>query len=113
MPERQFVDREGRSWEVWEVCPDAVERRLTSDPARAPEGEERRHAERRAHLRIPDRLRSGWLAFETAGQRRRLAPFPERWRSLTDLELEALLAQSRLVPRLAVPSESSRGPQPD
>lgn len=104
MPERTFVDAVGRHWEVWEVCPDVVERRMSGEHAQIPEGPkgpggtERRHGERRAHIRVPEPLRDGWLAFETEGQRRRLAPVPARWRTMTDGELEALLRDARQVP---------------
>lgn len=100
MPERAFFDRAGQRWEVWEVCPDVVERRLERNRGLPPGGIERRRGERRGHLRVPNPLRDGWLAFESEGQRRRLAPVPERWRTLPDDELEALLAKARVVPRL-------------
>lgn len=100
MPERQFFDRNGRSWQVWEVCPDVVERRLSGEHAtfsELPAGKERRRGERRVRLRVPDPLRHGWLAFETDGQRRRLAPVPAEWRALTDAQLARLLDTARVV----------------
>lgn len=97
MPERRFFDRAGRPWEVWEVCPDVVERRLSGEHTSIPVENERRHGERRAHLRVPDPLRHGWLAFETLGQRRRLAPVPSGWRSMDDDELARLLDDARVV----------------
>lgn len=103
MPERAFFDHTGRRWEVWEVCPDVVERRLARDAGQPPDGVERRRGERRTHLRVPNPLRDGWLAFESAEQRRRLAPVPDRWRALSDDALEALLAEARVVRRVGPP----------
>jgi hypothetical protein len=44
---------------------------------------------------LPEEYREGWLAFESAhGEKRRLAPIPEDWESLSDKELAALCAQT-------------------
>ena len=50
---------------------------------------------------LPEQYREGWLAFESAhGEKRRLAPVPQDWESLTDRELSALCAQATApVPR--------------
>lgn len=40
---------------------------------------------------LPEEYREGWLAFESGhGEKRRLAPVPKNWESLTDQELTAL-----------------------
>lgn len=106
MPERQFFDDRGQRWEVWEVCPDAVERRLSGgnravedeDQPSALDFPDRRRGERRTHMRVPETLRDGWLAFESTDQRRRLAPVPEHWRSMGEEELRELLSQAHVVP---------------
>jgi hypothetical protein len=44
---------------------------------------------------LPEAYREGWLAFESAhGEKRRLAPVPQNWESLTDRELSALCAEA-------------------
>lgn len=44
---------------------------------------------------LPEAYREGWLAFESAhGEKRRLAPVPKDWESLTDRELSAMCAQA-------------------
>lgn len=50
---------------------------------------------------LPEEYRGGWLAFESAhGEKRRLAPVPNDWESLTGAELAALCAlASPQIPR--------------
>jgi hypothetical protein len=44
---------------------------------------------------LPEEYREAWLAFESAhGEKRRVAPVPKDWESLTDQELSALCAQA-------------------
>ena len=64
MAHRRFVDRSGREWEVWSVNPTKA----------GPE------------------MAKGWLCFESAGEKRRLAPFPRSWEGLDDRDLPTLLA---------------------
>ncbi len=46
-----------------------------------------------------DRRESGWLLFVSEGdERRRLAPVPAGWASLSDVELEACCMRARQVP---------------
>jgi hypothetical protein len=54
----------------------------------------RRAAERRGHneYRVPlaTKFSHGWLCFETKGEKRRLAPYPESWVDMNDEELTEL-----------------------
>ena len=43
-------------------------------------------------------LQNGWLCFERGVERRRHAPIPRDWSSLTDLELAQLWERARPVP---------------
>ncbi len=77
---RRFVDARGTEWEVW-----AVGARLTM--ADAPP---------------PPRARKGaqdgpCLRFESATQRRSLAPYPARWEAMSVDELAALCQSARPV----------------
>jgi hypothetical protein len=94
---RTFRDALGRVWEVWPVTVEYMERR--ADPAGGPiTGAERR---RRPSFRprVAPQWKGGWLAFETTGEKRRLAPFPENWSERTDVELERLCAKAvRVAP---------------
>jgi hypothetical protein len=43
-------------------------------------------------------LESGWLAFVSRDERRRLAPFPSGWEGVGATELERLCAMARVAP---------------
>lgn len=84
---REFRDADGVEWVVF----------LTA-----------RSVARDQHL--PEEYREGWLVFESAhGEKRRLAPVPKDWQSLTDAELSALSAHATPQgprKRAAPPSET-------
>lgn len=69
-PQRTFTGADGAVWSVRAVQP------LGVGPGN--------------HSRLPDAFRSGWLAFECEGRKRRLSPIPEDWDQLGDEELEEL-----------------------
>ena len=81
MAHRAFQDSDGRRWEVWDVHPASVE------PRRA------------GRIHLPVELREGWLAFQTGGESRRLAPIPATWPSMSDDDLTATLARAPQIPR--------------
>lgn len=73
---REFRDAEGAEWFVFFTA---------------------RSIARDQHL--PQEYREGWLAFESAaGEKRRLAPVPENWESLSGHELTALCAAATPQP---------------
>jgi hypothetical protein len=75
MPHRRFVDDEGQVWHVWETYP-----RQTSELRQvAPE------------------FAGGWLAFESAKEKRRLAPIPEGWETMSDAELGRLRSEATFI----------------
>jgi hypothetical protein len=47
--------------------------------------------------RVSDRLRAGWLAFQTSDEKRRLSPIPPDWEAVSDDELLRLLEQATKV----------------
>ena len=112
MGHRSFTDRSGVLWNVWDVVPQWTERRSGGDRRRPEEDpdadppvlERRRQVQRRgetgdgSRVRIAAGLSRGWLAFESAGDKRRLAPVPAGWESLSDAELEALCAKATQAP---------------
>jgi hypothetical protein len=77
---REFRDRQGRAWRVWEVRP-GLGRPL-----------------RELHRYLGDFV-NGWLAFGSLDDdiRRRLPKFPPDWLQMSDRELEALLYQAAEV----------------
>lgn len=104
MTHRRIKDGAGRSWDVWEVYPAAVERRMSGEfPAVKGDGlsDDDGHstAERRREVRllIPAQLQHGWLAFQAGDDRRRFVPVPDGWSTLDEEELVALLMQAERV----------------
>jgi hypothetical protein len=90
---KTFRDAAGRVWEVWPVSVAYLERRANPEMSRPPQGRERR---RRPSFRqrLTPPWSGGWLTFETKGEKRRLAPYPEDWSEKTDAELETLCARA-------------------
>jgi hypothetical protein len=77
MPLREFTDRTGATWRVWETRPNTG--RGTLRPG----------------------FVDGWLTFEHGADtpdvtRRRLAPIPAGWADLPELELRRLCLEARL-----------------
>jgi len=73
---RGFVDSDHVVWTVWEV--------QWQGASRAP--------------RVRAELAGGWLAFQSRKERRRLAPIPEAWDALSDVELECLCRLADAAP---------------
>ena len=97
MTHRTFRDRQGRIWDVWQVHPSAAERRFTqrrvidddrTDGLERRSGDERRLGERDTRAPVAAEFAAGWLCFETAGEKRRLAPVPEGWDRADDDTIE-------------------------
>jgi hypothetical protein len=79
MAVRDFVDANNVSWRVWPVTPDALQPRTAAEDYLGDFSE-------------------GWLCFESATERRRLANYPRDWERLADGDLCSLLAAASLVP---------------
>lgn len=89
MPLRSFVAPDGAVWQVWGVAPPGglgvraqrrVRDRRSPDPVILYKGPDRRQGERRRPpLGFAPALESGWLVFESARGKRRLAPPPDGW----------------------------------
>jgi hypothetical protein len=105
-PHRTFLDDLARLWNAWDVIPAWGERRTTERRARAesPGAQlvERRTHERRRHrglrISLPPRLAQGWVAFEHAEERRRVAPIPEGWDQLPENGLRELWRHAEHLP---------------
>ena len=92
MAHRVFRDGKGKEWDVWEVVPTAVERRIAVSAPRPAAVERRKVKETR--VVVPDALQKGWLAFQCGRERRRLSPIPNDWEEMTNAELIELLNQA-------------------
>ena len=80
-----FTDSKGTEWLVTEI----------SDPSMGSIASER--------LRMPE-FKTGWLLFQSEHAKKRLAPFPDDWRSMPSAELEKLCAKARTAPTSSSPS---------
>ena len=111
MSHRSFVDRFGRTWDAWTVVPEKVERRLRTADEPGPT-ERRTHREYRVPMDEP--WLNGWLAFDGAEGKRRLAPVPVNWVTMTDAELERLCESATPVqPAFREPREPGAPDNPE
>jgi hypothetical protein len=78
MAVREFVDKRGVSWKVWDITPDSI------------------HRVARLEFLLGE-FEEGWLTFESASERRRLPELPEGWMHLSDGGLEALCERATVV----------------
>jgi hypothetical protein len=90
MAVRDFVDANGVSWRVWPVTPEALQPKTAAEDYLGDYGE-------------------GWLCFESAAERRRLARYPTEWEDLSDEDLCSLLRSAAIVPA----RKSMHFPPPD
>ena len=95
MPHRQFKDQKQVNWEVWDVHPGEVERRLRTErePARS-----QRAANDAPRAAVARDLAKGWLCFESMELKRRLWPIPDGWERMNEMELAELCAQAKEAP---------------
>ena len=104
MPYRPFADEQGRSWEIWDVRPERIERRGAERRQEQPTpwtGLERRVSDRRqkreVRMRLTHPLSEGWLVFKSDEEKRRLSPIPANWESLRGQYLRALWEKAEVI----------------
>ena len=95
MAHRVFRDSSGRRWDVWNVKPSVFERRRDVAPAIPPAEERRRRHQ--ARMKVSAEWVNGWLAFQTLGEKRRLADYPRDWMEVGDDALEQLCDRAIVV----------------
>ena len=94
MAVRDIQDEDGTSWKVWAVMQSSIH------PKTAAEDYLGEYSE-------------GWLCFECATQRRRLARYPQDWDKLPDKELVRLLKTAQPVtPRKHTPPKPGDSANP-
>ena len=77
---RDFIDSVGVAWTVREIASPSLVGTL-------------------ARVLERDRRRGGWLVFESdEGEKRRLAPYPPDWRTMSDFEIERWCMKATQVP---------------
>ena len=79
MAVRDIVDQKGVKWRVWAVQRSSIHPKTAAEDFLGDYGE-------------------GWLCFESANERRRLARFPQDWDRMVDKDLMGLLAKAAVVP---------------
>jgi hypothetical protein len=110
MPHRNFVDRDGIQWNVWDTRPQWADRRVNPDRRVTPVDddtvdppvlERRRCADRRQgvsdglrRVKLGGGMSGGWLTFESERERRRLSPIPAGWEDAPQNELAGLCARA-------------------
>lgn len=98
MAHREFTDSIGRVWNVWSVVPERAERRRKSSEASGV-AERRQHQDREFRVPLGEQWTHGWLAFETKGEKRRLAPIPDDWETATGEQLGRMLERADPIRR--------------
>ena len=98
MAHREFVDPNGVHWQVWAVVPSSADRRDIADRRADPRPKRERRTRRELRVRMDPELANGWLVFESAHEKRRLHPIPERWASLDEDALVTLLREAAPAP---------------
>ena len=115
MTHREFKDRLGKIWNVWQVHPSSTERRLMQRRVKSDDRtdavERRSGLDRRKVIKarnpVAEEFAYGWLCFETADEKRRLAPVPEGWDRADDETIEQWCCVAKPVVRRK--SNSARG----
>ena len=81
MAVREFNDRQGRQWRVWDVTPESI------------------HPQTKAEDYLAECFQGGWLVFESCDgmAKRRLCPLPFGWEHRADADIEALLARAEVL----------------
>jgi hypothetical protein len=95
---REFNDRQGRRWQVWEISPATVSSRLQAERQSANGTQPLPDRRRDPLAHVAAGLRDGWLAFQGETESRRLAPIPKGWLALSDEELADLATTASPVP---------------
>lgn len=100
---REFRDSDGTEWMAWDVPParDYAVTRSGGDRRRAelPVATERRVVRDRRRMISGAELAGGWLCFQSAGEKRRLAPRPPEWDSAPDDALEGFCRAAKPAQR--------------
>lgn len=79
MAVRDFTDENGVKWKAWPVLATSIHPRTAAEDFLGDYGE-------------------GWLCFESATERRRLARYPNDWERMKEEDLCKLLKSAALVP---------------
>jgi hypothetical protein len=98
---REFTDRAGREWRVWDTHPKTHIGGVTSRSAKFLANAERLTSEggevpTTPQLYTPGR-EGGWLTFTCGTDKRRLSPIPGGWETASRDDLERYLARAEVI----------------
>ncbi len=99
MSHREFLDEDGRSWEVWDVRPSSHESPTTTNEGASELADLEPNARQLFRLNLSTELCDGWLAFRCRDESRRLAPIPQRWVTMDDQDLALLVRAAKPIVR--------------
>jgi hypothetical protein len=99
----------GVHWQVWSVIPgtrkDGERRRgrdrRSPDPVFLCRGPDRRKTADRRNVAVSAAFAAGWLVFQAPHERRRLAPIPAGWETLSNGDLARLCERATPVHRVS------------
>src|SRR5690349_6117122 len=104
MTHRQYRDEQDVVWQVWDIHPTEVARRLrthttTQGADIASDTSESLGAlSAMTRMAVSGELVGGWLCFESDREKRRLWPIPSGWELLSDAELTTLCSTASHAP---------------
>lgn len=102
---REFTDRNGQRWRVWDVTP-SVRPFTPTAPDASPGASP-------GPSPFPTfEFSDGWLCFETTNEKRRLAPIPAEWETCPPDVLEELCTRAGFATRHTPPTSGPPTPQP-
>jgi hypothetical protein len=84
---RTFTDARGIWWDVFAVYPESRQW---------------------PHTPLKGTFQQGWLCFDSGGEKRRLSPIPDDWRTVSDKALEQLLERADVASKRRRPLKDSR-----
>lgn len=94
MAHRRVQDETGQWWDVWDTRPTIIDRRAGRERRGGNRSAEDRRQKSEPRVSVEPEFRKGWLAFQSGSEWRRVAPIPDAWETLPDLELLALLGRA-------------------
>lgn len=109
MANRRIQDERGVVWDIWDVVPGDM---VAANYDRR-SGERLRSLTPDATLSLQPGLENGWLCFQSADERRRIAPIPADWVDFPDNVLRSLLEGATPAPLTREVKEPSRNPSPN
>jgi hypothetical protein len=98
MAHRTIRDEDGRTWEVWATYPDPGSPGTPRTPPDSPTVSTDPDMYRpNVPITVPSELAAGWLVFVSGAERRRFAPVPDQWFTMSPAQLRDYLGLARNV----------------